>query len=204
MDRRSIWPVGSHGRSIARGHSAAEAAGEKTHRLAIHVDQSDIAQMNLALGNASNVLEHYKVRGEKVEIEIVTYSQGLHMLREDTSPVKERIKALREKMPSIVLSVCENTQRRMEKEEGRKLSFVSGATLVPSPGVVRLMELQEQAGLSPAVAVEVSGRPEQESCVREHLLVTLPSRTAEMPLRPWDAITIRSQPLSLAAEMIAS
>ena len=144
MDRRSAFGlIAAAAAASSAATQQAGAAGEKKHRLAIHVDQSDIAQMNLALGNASNVFEHYKSRGEQVEIEIVTYSQGLHMLREDTSPVKERIKALREKMPSIVLSVCENTQRRMEKEEGRKLSFVSGATLVPS-GVVRLMELQEQ------------------------------------------------------------
>src|SRR3984893_17953973 len=120
-----------------------QAAGEKKHRLAIHVDQSDIAQMNLALGNASNVLEHYKSRGEEVEIEIVAYAQGLLMLREDASPVKERIKALREKMPNVVFSACDNTKRRMEKDEGRKITFISGATIVPS-GAGRLMELQEQ------------------------------------------------------------
>jgi uncharacterized protein len=121
----------------------ALATGEKKHRIAIHVDQSDIAQMNLALGNASNIIEHYKSRGEELEIEIVAYAQGLHMLREDTSPVKERIKALREKMPKVVFSACDNTRRRMEKDEGRKLAFVAEATIVPS-GVVRLVELQEQ------------------------------------------------------------
>ena len=99
--------------------------------------------MNLALGNASNVHEHYQSRGEEVDIEIVAYAQGLHMLREDTSPVKERIKALREKMPNVVFSACDNTKRRMEKEEGRKITFVAETTIVPS-GVVRLMELQEQ------------------------------------------------------------
>jgi intracellular sulfur oxidation DsrE/DsrF family protein len=31
----------------------------------------------------------------------------------------------------------------MEREEGRKISFIAEATTVPS-GVVRLMELQEQ------------------------------------------------------------
>lgn len=121
----------------------AQAADEKKHRAAIHVDQGDIAQMNLALGNASNVIEHYKSRGEEVEIEFVAYAQGLHMLREDTSPVKERIKALREKMPNVVLSACDNTRRRMEKDEGRKITFIAGATIVPS-GAVRLMELQER------------------------------------------------------------
>jgi intracellular sulfur oxidation DsrE/DsrF family protein len=144
MDRRSVFGLFAAAFATAPAVvGRANAAGEKKHRLVIHVDQSDIAQMNLALGNASNVLEHYKSRSEEVEIEIVTYSQGLHMLREDTSPVKERIKALREKMPNVVFSACDNTRRRMEKDEGRKLTFVSGATIVPS-GAVRLMELQEQ------------------------------------------------------------
>ena len=143
-DRRSIF--GLLAAAIVAAPAVvrpAHAAGETKHRLAIHVDQSDIALMNLALGNASNVIEHYKSRGEEVAIEIVTYSQGLHMLREDTSPVKERLKALREKMPNVVFSACDNTRRRMEKDEGRKITFVAAATIVPS-GVVRLMELQEQ------------------------------------------------------------
>ena len=103
MDRRSMF--GLFAAALIAGPSAvsrAYAVGEKKHRLAIHVDQSDIAQMNLALGNASNVFEHYKSRDEDVEIEIVTYAQGLHMLRADSSPVKERIKELREKMPNVV------------------------------------------------------------------------------------------------------
>jgi intracellular sulfur oxidation DsrE/DsrF family protein len=147
MDRRNIFGLLAAAVAMtagSRSQAAGEpAAGAKKHRLALHVDQSDIAQMNLALGNASNVIEHYKSRGEDVAIEIVTYSQGLHMLREDTSPVKERIKALREKMPSLALSVCDNTRRRMEKKEGRKLVFLPEVAIVPS-GVVRLMELQEQ------------------------------------------------------------
>jgi intracellular sulfur oxidation DsrE/DsrF family protein len=144
MDRRSM--LGLFSAAFAGAPAViprAEAAGEKLHRVAIHVDQGDIAQMNLALGNASNVLEHYKSLGEEIEIEIVTYAQGLHMLRADTSPVKERIKTLREKMPNVVFSACDNTRRRMEKDEGRKITFISEATIVPS-GIVRLIELQEQ------------------------------------------------------------
>jgi len=46
-------------------------------------------------------------------------------------------------MPKVVFSVCDNTRRRMEKEEGRAVTFVTEARIVPS-GVVRLVELQEQ------------------------------------------------------------
>jgi hypothetical protein len=47
--------------------------------------------MELALNNAKNVVDHYKAKGEAVDIEIVTDGPGLHILRADTSPVKERI-----------------------------------------------------------------------------------------------------------------
>jgi intracellular sulfur oxidation DsrE/DsrF family protein len=144
MNRRSIFAVLAAGSAVAPALARkAQAAAEKPHRLAIHVDQGDIAYMNLALGNASNVLDYYKSRGENVEIEIVAYAQGLHMLRDDTSPVKERIKALRAKAPHVAFSACDNTRRRMEKDEDRKITFVAEATIVPS-GAVRLMELQEQ------------------------------------------------------------
>ena len=143
MNRRTIFAFLAAGSAAAPALAGkAQAAAEKPHRLAIHVDQGDIAHMNLALGNASNVLDYYGTRGESVEIEIVAYSQGLHMLRDDTSPVKERISALRAKASHVVLSACDNTRRRMEKDEGRKITFLPDVRIVPA-GAVRLMELQE-------------------------------------------------------------
>ena len=99
--------------------------------------------MNLALNNTMNVYEHYKELGEEVAIEIVAYSQGLHMLREDTSPVKDRIKAMRAKLKNLTFAACNNTKRAMEKAEGKEMTLIPEATIVPA-GVVRLMELQEQ------------------------------------------------------------
>jgi intracellular sulfur oxidation DsrE/DsrF family protein len=116
----------------------------KTHRIAIQVDQNDPAVMNLALNNATNVLEYYQTKGEAVEVNVVTYGPGLHMLR-DTSPVQNRIKQLRDSAfrGKIQFSACNNTKQAMEKREGQSIALLSEASLVPS-GVVALMELQEQ------------------------------------------------------------
>ena len=121
------------------------AAGEAKHRLAIHVDQNDPQVMNLALNNATNVIEYYRAKNEEVDIEIVTYGPGLHMLRADTSPVKDRLKKLKElAFPADVqFSACANTKQGMEKTEGKEVPILSEAKLVPS-GVIRLMELQEK------------------------------------------------------------
>jgi uncharacterized protein len=121
------------------------AADAKSHRVSIQVDQNDPQVMNLALNNATNIIEYYRGKNEDVDVDIVTYGPGLHMLRDDTSPVKDRIKRLKElAFPGkIQFSACNNTKQNMEKAEGKAVPIFSDATIVPS-GVVRLMELQEQ------------------------------------------------------------
>ena len=130
---------------LAGAVSAVVAAEPKVHHLAIQVDQNDPAVMNLALNNASNVIELYKSKGEDVQIELVAYGPGLNMLRDDTSPVKDRLREMAEfSFPSqIKFSACNNTKEGMEKREGHPITIVSQAHLVPS-GAVRLMELQEE------------------------------------------------------------
>lgn len=125
--------------------TGALAADTKPHRVAIQVNQNDPQVMNLALNNATNVLEYYRAKNEDVEIDIVTYGPGLHMLRADTSPVQDRLKRLKEMAfpGKVQFSACNNTRQGMEKTEGKAISVVSDATIVPS-GVVRIMELQEQ------------------------------------------------------------
>jgi uncharacterized protein len=133
---------------MAQGREQAAAApaplaAKKIHRLVLQVNTNDPTMMNLALNNAANVEQYYTERGEKVEIEVVSFGPGLHMLRDDTSPVKDRIKAMAEKTPSISFKVCGNTQDNMRKSENKEIPLLAQATLVKS-GVVRIMELQEQ------------------------------------------------------------
>jgi hypothetical protein len=125
--------------------SAGYAADGKPHHIAIQVDQNDPQVMNLALNNVNAIIEHYRARNEDVDIDVVAYGPGLHMLRADTSPVQDRIKRLKDMVfpGKIQFSACNNTKQGMEKAEGHAISVVPDATIVPS-GVVHLMELQEQ------------------------------------------------------------
>jgi uncharacterized protein len=126
-------------------HVAKAPQVAKAHRVAIQVDQNDPAVMNLALNNATNVVEYYRAKGENVDVDIVTYGPGLHMLRVDTSPVQDRIKNLKDlAFPGkIQFSACNNTKEGMQKKEGQAVALLPQASIVPS-GVVRLMQLQEQ------------------------------------------------------------
>jgi intracellular sulfur oxidation DsrE/DsrF family protein len=145
MDRRSIFKVAMAAMAAAPllGRKATAEGEKKPHKLTLHVDQNDPAVMRLALGNSRNYYDYYMERGEEVAIEIVAYSLGLHMLRDDTSPVKDEIKATRAKVPQLAFGACNNTKRAMERTEGKPVPIIPEATIVPS-GVVRLAELQEQ------------------------------------------------------------
>ena|ERR1700754_4648936 len=123
--------------------SIRPAANKRQHQLVLQVNVNDPAVMNLALNNATNVAQYYKDLGEKASIEVVTFGPGLHMLRDDTSPVKARIKTIAEANPAISFKACGNTQENMRKAESKDIALIPEATVVKS-GVVRVMELQEE------------------------------------------------------------
>jgi intracellular sulfur oxidation DsrE/DsrF family protein len=127
----------------AKQTSKRIAVDKKLHHLVLQVNTNDPATMNLALNNATNVAQHYKDLGEKVAIEVVTFGPGLHMLRDDTSPVKARIETLALSTPEISFKACGNTQQNMQKAESKNISLIPQAQVVSS-GVVRVMELQEK------------------------------------------------------------
>jgi intracellular sulfur oxidation DsrE/DsrF family protein len=129
-------------------HKTAAAPAEKrqtpapiTHKVAIQIDERDAKLMDLALNNARNVIEYYQAKAETVVIQVVAYGPGLHMLREDISPVKERIASMSLQYPNLSFVACANTQANQSTAEGKPVLLLSEARITPS-GVVRLVELQ--------------------------------------------------------------
>src|SRR3954462_13150520 len=131
--------------SQAPAATLKRASNGPVHRLVIQVNQNDPAVMNLALNNATNVLDYYRKKGEEADVEIVAFGPGLHMLRKDTTPVADRIHAMADlAFPNKVrFAACGVTREGMEKKEGKPLELLPEASMVAS-GVVRMMELQEK------------------------------------------------------------
>ena len=119
------------------------AHAEAKHRLAIQVSDNDPVKMNTALNVAANVSKYYSDKGEEVEVQVVAFSAGLHMLRDDTSAVKVRLKSFRQGMPNVSFMACENTLDAMTRTEGKEPPLVENSTRVPA-GVVTLIELGEK------------------------------------------------------------
>jgi intracellular sulfur oxidation DsrE/DsrF family protein len=125
------------------GVSTTVVAQEATHKVAIQVSTNDPASMNLALNNAQNIINYYKAKKETVAVEVVTFGPGLHLLRADTSPVKQRVATMSLENPNVKFAACENTRANMAKAENKEITFVTEAKSVPS-GVITLMELQKK------------------------------------------------------------
>jgi len=121
----------------------AFSSDEAMHKVAIHVDEKDPATMNMALNNIANLKKYYDSIGESVEIELVAYGPGLHMLRSDTSPVADRIATMSLEIDNLTFSACGNTHARMSEKAGKEVTLLDEAGMVPS-GVVQLIALQEK------------------------------------------------------------
>jgi uncharacterized protein len=121
---------------------AAANSAEK-HKLALQISDNDPDKMNAVLNVAANVSKYYSDKGEEVDIQIVAFNAGLHMLREDTSPVKPRLKSFKQGMPNVSFMACENTLESMARKEGKEPALVDNVERVKA-GVVTLIELGEK------------------------------------------------------------
>lgn len=124
---------------------ASGSAAEKVHRLAVQLSDNNKQKMNAVLNVAANVVRYYSGRGEQVEVQIVAFNAGLHMMRTDTSPVLKRIRSFESGMPNVTFHACGNTIDGMTKKEGKRPPIIKNAKIEPAGGVVTLMELH-QAG----------------------------------------------------------
>jgi uncharacterized protein len=137
-------PKASNSLNLAADSAANHSRStiNKVHRVVIQVSQNDPAVMNLALNNGDNLAKFYRSKGEHVEIEFVAFGAGLNMVRNDTSPVKDRLAEMSH-MKEVTFSGCANTLLGQSKQEKKTISLVPEARLVPT-GVARIVELEEE------------------------------------------------------------
>ena len=120
----------------------AAMAADGPHKLVLQISDNNPQKMNTVLNVAANVARHYSGQGEEVDIKIVAFNQGLHMLRSDTSPVKDRMTSFGQSMPNVKFQACNNTRTAMQKKSGKDVPIFDFAEVVPA-GVVSIMELDQ-------------------------------------------------------------
>jgi uncharacterized protein len=121
-----------HGKGAHHGHSQSQS---QMPSVVFQVSDNDPARWNLALNNAKNVQNSFGA--DKVNVEIVAYGPGIHMLKAD-SPTATRVSEATQAGVKVV--ACQNTMRAMKLTEADMNKSIG---YVPS-GVVEIMSQQAQ------------------------------------------------------------
>ncbi|KRQ99880.1 DsrE family protein [Bradyrhizobium valentinum] len=130
------------GSEPAASKPQTKPATVRMHRLVLPINTDDPTTMRALISTSLNLPKYYQERNEAFTIEVVAYNAGVHMLRADTSPVKDMLRVLRTVNANIRFVVCEATRLGMERQEGRPITLIDDVELVPS-GPGRIIELQE-------------------------------------------------------------
>lgn len=120
--------------------AAAEAG--KTHRLVLQAVDADFERLNGVLNVAANVSRYFSSKAEEIEIEIVAYDAGIVLVRDDHSPVRDRLINFMKAMPNVSVKACGVTLDTLARREGRTPPLIGGVEVVPA-GVAELVELSE-------------------------------------------------------------
>lgn len=114
---------------------AASAGAWAQNKVVFQVSDNDPAKWNLALNNVRNLQQD--VGADKLDVELVAYGPGIHMLKMD-SPVANRVaEALGRKVKIVA---CENTMAALKLQ---KADMLPDLGYVPA-GVTELMQRQQQ------------------------------------------------------------
>lgn len=114
---------------------------EQGRKVVLHVNFNQESALNFVLNNVENIYSYYAKEATSIEIRVVVHGPGLHMLREDTSSVKDRIIAMDADIDGLSFYACTNTRERMATAEGKVPNIMMQATMVPS-GIIEIIELQ--------------------------------------------------------------
>jgi intracellular sulfur oxidation DsrE/DsrF family protein len=112
------------------------------HHVVILVSSDDENEFGHAIAYPVNIARAYALKNESVKIEIVANSSGIKLFRADTSPLQPQLAQLRQAVPGLVFSMCNNSKQIAERKEGHPIDLIPGATLVPF-GIGRVLELQD-------------------------------------------------------------
>lgn len=115
----------------------------KNWRLMLHVSSYDPKRYNLLLSETEQLLKTSQENNESVQIELLTNSLGLSLLKDDDQKFAQQLNALASKYDNFKLLACETALKRLKVEKGIDLKLVPEAQKVGS-AIHHLIQRQKQ------------------------------------------------------------
>ena len=95
-------------------YKSAAPVDRAERRIILHVTTGDIYAVNSALDEAEQLLASYRAAGTPMKLDIVTFREGINMLRVGVSPYVERIENIVDNNGNVSLYAC---MRSIDKAE---------------------------------------------------------------------------------------
>ena len=102
-------------------YKSAASVDTAERKIILHVTTGDVYAVKSALDEAEQLLASYRDAGTPMKLDIVTYKQGINMLRVGTSPYVERIEGIIENNANVSLYACMHSIDKTEQKEGKAI-----------------------------------------------------------------------------------
>ena len=96
-------------------------------RIVLHLTTGDIVAVNAALNEAEQLLASYHDANTPMRLDVVTYKEGINILRVDDSPYVNRIENLIDNNKNVAIYACQNSVNKARKKEGKDIEFMPNA-----------------------------------------------------------------------------
>jgi len=90
-------------------------------RIVIHVTTGDVAAVNGALNEVEQLLASYSDANSPMQLDIVTFRDGINMLRVDSSPYLKRVESLLDDNENVAIYACKRSINKAEKRWGKEV-----------------------------------------------------------------------------------
>lgn len=113
-------------------HAPATKNNSENWKLMLHVSTANPNRLNIVLKEAEALLEEYSQSARKLELEILTNSDGLALVNNTGKDYNQHLQRLQQKYDNLAVMVCGQTLKRVQREKGKTLTLLPGTNVVSS------------------------------------------------------------------------
>ncbi len=129
------WTVNDAARStqiasaddVFQYYKSAAQVNRAERKIILHVTTGDIYAVKGALDEAEQLLASYRDAGTPMKLDIVTYREGINMMRVGVSPYLDRIEGIVDNNDNVSLYACMRSIDKAQKKEGKQLVMMEKA-----------------------------------------------------------------------------
>jgi intracellular sulfur oxidation DsrE/DsrF family protein len=115
-------------------------------KLMLHVSTANPNKLNIALNEAETLLKQYAASSRKLELEILANSEGLALVSDNGKNYNKQLQNLQKKYDNLVVVVCGETLKKIQRTQGKKLKLLPNTNVVPS--AINQIVNRQQSGWS--------------------------------------------------------